>query len=139
MKDKFRTIFEHLPSAAVLVDAEGGIVAVNNAFCSMTGYTSDIENQLDLYRLFHWVDVQEGYKMLKCLLQPTSPVLFELEVQLLLPDQSLMWAHLNLKMLHDQHKDEYYGILIILDLREYKRLEQSFKDFFKRRKASISA
>jgi PAS domain S-box-containing protein len=121
-EEAFRKLFEENPIGIVLADLDFSIIRVNNAVCSMLGYT---EAELTGRRLSTLPSTEEGwhiYKMEKLLRGEIRSC--QLETMLCNRRQQLVWAHLTTSVLRDAEGVPFQFFQMVENIQDRKSSEE---------------
>lgn len=123
-EDKFKHVFDQstVPKSITLPTGE---VEVNDALCSMLGYTrEELANKTTWMQLTHPDDVEETRRQMAALLsgEKTSA---RYEKRFVRKDGSIVWADLSSSLRRDAHGEPLHFITTIVDITERKAAQEA--------------
>jgi PAS domain S-box-containing protein len=123
----FKALFDDSLMGSILVDLEGRIFDINNAFTKITGYTRariDAINILDLaYEVF---DKRTADKLIGSF-QRSGKISNE-EVLLRTIDDDWRWARLSSSIIHDNKGQSLFFIVTIENIHDVKQTELKYRE-----------
>lgn len=129
MLPKLEVLCEQIPSGVVITDRRGQILEVNAAFCGLLGYTAtELKNQ-QMRDITYRESYEEASDSMQSLLVEGRLPALELEKRFICKNKSLVWTHVCLKMVLDEIDATWYGVFMVLDLSERKRVEQELRRY----------
>src|SRR5690606_4606746 len=122
----FRGFFDSVAVGAVQVNAAGRIVAVNDRYCEITGYTREELLQMSPFDLDHPDDRQgDADRVLKALSDPAG--LYHAEKRYVRKDGTVRWVHVAANILRDELQRPVQTAAVVLDISERKRAEEALQ------------
>ena len=126
-EERFRKVFEEGPLGMAMANLDDGIfTGVNNAFCTMLGYTEKELKNLSFKDITHpnslSVDKQAVKKM-----QQGRINLHQTEKQYLKKNGEVIWATRALTRIYDVENQTYYALAMIQDITERKLAEEEIR------------
>lgn len=126
-EERFRKIFEEGPIGMIMASlADGIFINVNNAFCTMLGYTKDELTKLSFKDITHpdhvFVDIHAVERMREGLI-----LSHQTEKQYIRKNGEIIWVTQALTRIYDEDKKTYYALGIIEDITKRKNAENEIK------------
>jgi diguanylate cyclase (GGDEF)-like protein/PAS domain S-box-containing protein len=118
VQQRFRAAFERAPLGVAFIGLDGAILQVNGAYCDIVGYDESELVGVDARAFVHedslesWVPVDD---------EPSFVTGREIRVRR--RDGGTQWVLASWSLLHDEHGDPSYAILVIADITARKLLE----------------
>ena len=134
---KFTTIFKNVPALlaiALLVDGDGTLIEVNEAFLRTTGYTRDEVMGCSTQKLAIWANLHDRSTMLETLVSNGS--VHDLEIKLRIKDGNLLTTLLSAELI--DLNAEKHVLLMLKDITERKRMEEQITKLSEERAAYAS-
>src|SRR5262249_4057337 len=125
-EERFRGTFENAAVGIAHIDTSGHFLRVNEKFCSIVGHGRDELLCKTAHDITHPDDSGVGMPMLGAVLRGESPG-FELEKRYVRKDGSAVWVALSVSLQRDAANEPAYGISIIRDVSERKRLDRQLR------------
>ena len=125
-EERFRGTFENAAVGIAHVDAEGRFLRVNEKLCDIVGYTRE-ELLVRTFRdVTHPEDLAVSLEQFHALMRGELPS-FSLEKRYLRKDGSVVWGDVSLSIQSGGAGKPAYGIAILQDISERKRLEEELR------------
>ena len=125
-EERFRGTFENAAVGIAHVDAEGRFLLVNEKLCDIVGYTRE-ELLVRAFRdVTHPEDLAASLEQFHALMRGELPS-FSLEKRYLRKDGSVVWGDVSLSIQSGGAGKPAYGIAILQDISERKRLEEELR------------
>ena len=125
-EERFRGTFENAAVGIAHVDAEGRFLLVNGKLCDIVGYTRE-ELLVRTFRdVTHPEDLAVSLEQFHALMRGELPS-FSLEKRYLRKDGSVVWGDVSLSIQSGGAGKPAYGIAILQDISERKRLEEELR------------
>jgi PAS domain S-box-containing protein len=121
-EELYRTLFAHAPIGQSLGTADGWILTANPALCEMLGYTEEEILRLHFPTLTHPDDRQLTFEYMQRMVAGERPS-FDFEKRYIRKDGSVLHVRSSVALVRDAQGQPKYGIGIIQDIGERKRLE----------------
>jgi PAS domain S-box-containing protein len=121
-EERFRGTFENAAVGIAHTHPEGRFLRVNEKFCAIVGYPREDLLQKAFQDITHPDDLTASIETFAALMRGESPS-FGLEKRYLRKDGSFVWAELFVSLQRDAAGQPAYGIAMIQDISERKRLE----------------
>ena len=135
---KFKTIFEQAAVGIVSADTKTGkLLAVNNQFCNMLGYTKEELLLLDFKDITHPEDINTSISIL----EKIKTGVFEdisIEKRYLTKKGDVVWANITVSGLREDTKDSLSHIVIIENITDRKIAENKSVEYQKRIESLIN-
>ncbi|HEV3299877.1 MAG TPA: PAS domain S-box protein, partial [Planctomycetaceae bacterium] len=125
-EERFRGTFENAAVGIAHVHANGRFLRVNEKFCNIVGYSREEFLQKTYQEITHSDDLAASIEAADALFRGDSPN-FGLEKRFVRKDGSFVWAQVLASLQRDAAGVPAYGIGIIHDMTERKRLEESLR------------
>jgi PAS domain S-box-containing protein len=121
-EELYQILFAHAPIGQSLGTHDGWVVTANPALCEMLGYTEEELRTLHFPTLTHPDDRQLTYEYMQRMAAGEQPS-FDFEKRYLRKDGSIVHVRSSVALVRDAQGSPKYGIGIIQDIGERKRLE----------------
>ena len=121
-EERFRRVFEEGPIGIVMVDRNRAITDANEAFCNIVGYPPDEVISKSFAALTHPDDVEVDTEQARRVLRGKIPS-YRVEKRLLSKAGRVVWISLTATIVRDLSGRPAYGIGIIEEISERKRME----------------
>ncbi len=125
-EQKFRSIFENSTVGIALVGLKGEYIMVNQAFCSMLGYSSDELTKLNLFVLTHPDDIDKSSKNMQDVIIGTGKEL-SFTKRYIHKNGNTIWTEVSSRLLLDNVNKPMYFITHIKDVTKRVQAENEFK------------
>lgn len=122
-EERFRRVFEEGPLALALVGRNYRFLKVNAALCRMVGYTEAELLKLSFPEITHPDDVAADVELSKKLFGREIPY-FRMQKRYVKKDGGIIWINLTASAVHDRQGQPLYGIAMVEDITEKRRLEK---------------
>ncbi|MEO1140129.1 MAG: PAS domain S-box protein [Pseudomonadota bacterium] len=127
-EQKFRLAMENAPIGQALVATDGRWLAVNAAMCAFLGYSEQELLAIDFQTITHPDDLAKDVDHVERLLNGEAQR-YSMDKRYLQPDGQIVWGHLCVALVRDEHGNPVHFISQILDITEQRRLERMKRDF----------
>ena len=107
-----------------LISAEGKRKEVNEALCSIIGYSHAELSALTFQDINHWVDLETDLKLLNELIEEKRQS-YQMEKRYVHKDGHIVWVFLAVSMVKDQYEKIVHFISQIQDITEQKLAEKA--------------
>ncbi|OFY85630.1 MAG: hypothetical protein A3F72_10715 [Bacteroidetes bacterium RIFCSPLOWO2_12_FULL_35_15] len=125
---KFRKLFEQAGVGVAQVGAStGGFLKINKKFADMLGYTIDEMLQLTFQELTHPDDLKENLHHQELLLQKKITE-YSTEKRYFRKDGTIIWVMITVSPMWELEDGKEYHILIVQDITERKKIEQTLTE-----------
>lgn len=121
-EERFRRVFEDGPVAIALVDLDFRFTDVNEAFCQMTGFAREELLASTFLAITHPDDAGADAELARRLFDGEIPS-YRIEKRYVRRDGTLAFANLTRSVVRDERGAALYGVAIMEDVTERKRLE----------------
>ncbi len=125
-EERYRAVFRNAAVGIDLVDIDGRFLEVNEALCTMLGYTPDELLRCTIEEITHPDDVAKSREQLMAMTRGEKRC-YRIEKRYLRKDGSVVWGDLSVIGVSDQDGDWKYTIGIIADITERKKVEEALK------------
>jgi PAS domain S-box-containing protein len=119
---RFRTIFERAAIGISLVDAEGRIITSNPGLQRMLGYTEEELRGMRFTELTYPADVESNASLFQDLMAGELDY-YRIEKRYVHKDGHIVWGHLTASAVRDAEGKPQFGIGMVKDITERKRME----------------
>ncbi|PQJ10768.1 hypothetical protein CJD36_012415 [Flavipsychrobacter stenotrophus] len=123
----FRSSFEHAAIGVALVSTGGKFVKVNQALCSMLGYSEDELLALTFAEITHPEDVGPDVENVKLILDGIKDF-YRIEKRYIHKNGSIIWINLNAAIIRDSEHKPLYFVSQIENITERKESQSKFQD-----------
>jgi diguanylate cyclase (GGDEF)-like protein/PAS domain S-box-containing protein/hemerythrin-like metal-binding protein len=122
---RFRLVFEHTALAMVCYSRKGEFIEVNNAWCSMMGYSKEevLAQHLSWQQITHAEEMEPGASLVKQLIAGEIED-FKIEKRYVRKNGKELWASVHVSLLRDVNGEPEYFIGAIQDITERRKAEQ---------------
>jgi PAS domain S-box-containing protein len=124
---RFRTIFERAAIGISLVDAEGRIITSNPGLQHMLGYTEEELRGVLFSELTHPADVESNANLFQDLMAGKLDY-YRMEKRYVHKDGHVVWGHLTASVVKDAQGKPQFGIGMVKDITERKRMEDELAE-----------
>lgn len=115
--------FDNAPIGKALVGLDGRWIRVNNALCSILGYTKEEMMNTDFQSITFEEDLDEDLRHVKDLIKGRGDA-YQMEKRYKHKSGHLVWALLSVTIVRDEQRSPRYFIAQILDI-TYRKLSES--------------
>jgi PAS domain S-box-containing protein len=123
--DLFKACFEHATIGFAIADLDGRLVAVNPAYCALTGYTeTELKLNHDYKTLTHPEDLPATAELVTQVKTGQIPN-FTVEKRYQRKDGGIAWVRNNVSMIRDEKSQPIYFVILTEDLTSHKQTEAS--------------
>jgi two-component system cell cycle sensor histidine kinase/response regulator CckA len=122
-EERFRRVFEEGPLGFAFVGKDYRILKVNNALCQLLGYSEAELLQLSFPEITHPDDVQADLESAERLFRREIPF-YRMRKRYVKKNGEIMWANLNATIFRDQESEPMYGLGMVEDITEVKRIQE---------------
>ncbi|MEL7356344.1 MAG: response regulator [Cyanobacteria bacterium J06560_6] len=127
----FESAFDYAPSGMVLVATNGVFLKVNEAFCTMTGYSKEDLLACNFQSITPPDELQGDHDLIQKLLETRSRLVMGRDKHYFHKDGHLIDVHLSAALLRDTGKNPLFFIAHIQDISEQKRIHTSLENAIK--------
>ena len=126
-EERFRAILSQATAGIVRKDTQGTLLFVNDAFCSMVGYSSSelVLEGKTCWDLTHPDDVEENKRLFDRLVRDGTA--FQMERRLLRQDGSILWANVSVSPVLDASGIPVSAVGVEVDISARKHAEESLR------------
>ncbi len=126
-EERFRAILSQATAGIVRKDTEGTLLFVNDAFCSMVGYSSSelVLEGKTCWDLTHPDDVEENERLFEQMIRDGIP--FQMERRLIRRDGSILWANVSVSPIMDVSGTPISAVGVEVDITARKQAEKSLR------------
>ena len=122
-EERFRRVFEEGPIGLALVGRDFRFLKVNRALCQMVAYSEEALLQMSFPEITHPDDLNADVGLAERLFRREIPF-FKLQKRYVRKDGEILWANLTASVIHDHDGQPRYGLAMIEDITDVKRVEQ---------------
>ena len=126
-EERFRAILSQATAGIVRKDAKGTLLFVNDAFCSMVGYSSSelVLEGRTCWDLTHPDDLEENQRLFERMMMDGIP--FQMERRLIRRDGSILWSNLSVSPIKDISGTPVSAVGVEVDITARKQAEESLR------------
>ena len=126
-EERFRAILSQATAGIVRKDAEGTLLFVNDAFCSMVGYPSSelVLEGKTCWDLTHPDDLEENRRLFDRMIQDATP--FQMERRMIRRDGSIVWSNLSVSPIRDASGKPVSAVGVEFDITGRKQAEEALR------------
>lgn len=121
-EQRFRLAFSHSPLGMALISNAGRLLQVNDAFCSMLGYTESALTGQSITDIIH-PDDDDSEQLLHHLMQRQIPS-FTINTRYMHEDGRAIWTRMTAGGIHKHDGQILYGLAMIEDITEQRQLAE---------------
>jgi diguanylate cyclase (GGDEF)-like protein/PAS domain S-box-containing protein len=125
-QERFRHAFENAPIGMAVADLDGRYLEVNQALCTLTGYTAKELLDETFASITHPDDLAADLLTMAALIDGTIGSSVD-EKRYLRPDGSLVWALRSVTLVHDADGEPLHFLDQIQDVTERRRFEHELR------------
>jgi PAS domain S-box-containing protein len=127
-EEQFRAAIEHAPIGMALITLDRNWIKVNQALCTLLGYTEDELLKLDRKKLIH-PDERDSDRELSAKLIAGEIPSYQIEKRYFHSDGHILWVQLSVSIAHDVDTDSDYFIAQMQDITDQKEIERLKSEF----------
>ncbi|HEY9526410.1 MAG TPA: PAS domain S-box protein, partial [Anaerolineales bacterium] len=126
-EERFRAILSQATAGIVRKDSKGTLLFVNDAFCSMVGYSSSelVLEGKTCWDLTHPDDLEENQRLFERMMRDGVP--FQMERRLIRQDGSILWSNLSVSPIKDISGTPVSAVGVEVDITARKQAEESLR------------
>ena len=136
--EQFRQVFEKGPVGMMLVTLNGDIIKVNNAFCSMVGYSEMELRKATIDGITHAEDVGKDVER-QAMLRAGEITSYRTEKRFLTHGGEVIWGFVTASVVREADGAALYGVRIIEDITARKRGEEELERSLSVLRATLEA
>ena len=121
-EERYRAIFDSAPVGIAHIGLDGRWVLLNDAACTITGYTRDTLTTRTVADITHPEDIEAGWAQMRRV-HAGEISRYSMEKRYVREDRSIVWVHLTVSLLRDAEGQPINFISVIQDISERKRAE----------------
>lgn len=125
-EQRFRAIFEKVTVGICQVGLEGQLLRVNPCLCFLLRYDEEELLQLSFSEITHPDDLLEDSQLFESALRGEINS-YNLEKRYICKDGSILWAYLNVTVVHNVSGSPKYFISVVQDIEDRKKTELALK------------
>lgn len=125
--DLFKACFEHASIGFSITDLEDRLLAVNPAYCAITGYTEAELRRVDLKTVIHPDDLALHEEKLRALKAAEIPA-FTAEERYIRHDGSQVWVENSICVIRDENGRPTHLVKLTNDISERKEAERAMRE-----------
>jgi PAS domain S-box-containing protein len=126
-EERFHSVFARAAAGMSLADLEGRFLAVNDAYCEITGYSEAELSRRDYRSIMHPEDVPSNSRLAQQLLDGEIPS-FVIEKRYIRKDGRIVWGRSSVTLLHDGEGLPVHFIAVVQDITERKQAEEALRE-----------
>lgn len=119
----FRNVFQSASVGIAIINPDGGLARVNDAFCQMLSYRAEELIHKKIYTLCHPQD-EETHRQRLSLVLSKQLLQFRTENRYLSKDGETVWVHFSASLIRSQNGEPLWIIGIAENITERKRAEE---------------
>ena len=127
-QQRFKSAFDNAPIGIALVDRDGSLLDVNDALCTLVGYTKDELRQLRFQTITYADDLELDLALLEEMLEGKRET-YQLEKRYIHKNGNIIWALLSVSAVYDAAGHVDYFISQIQDISEQKRASEELETY----------
>lgn len=136
--EQFRQVFEKGPVGMMLVTLQGDIIKVNNAFCSMVGYSEIELRKATIDGITHVEDVGKDIER-QAMLAAGEITSYRTEKRFVTHGGEVIWGFVTASVVREADGAAQYGVRIIEDITARKRGEEELERSLSVLRATLEA
>lgn len=125
-EERFRKIFEDGPLGMAIVNSEYRFVKVNSALCRMVGYPENELTRMTFQEITHPEDIAKDLFLSEKVFKGEMAD-FQLEKRYITKNEEILWVALTATVIRDEHGKPLYGLAMVQDITERKRIEEELQ------------
>ncbi|MFQ5845600.1 MAG: PAS domain S-box protein [Planctomycetota bacterium] len=133
-EERFRLAFEEGPIGMALVGRDFRLLKVNRALCAMVGYTEDELTARTFADITHRDDIDKDVQLARRLFRGEIPS-YSLDKRYLSKTGKILWVHLTATVIRGPAGNVLYGLGMIEDVTERKKVEGAIRNLALRQQA----
>ena len=122
-EERFRKVFEEGPLGVSIIDLGYRFIRVNARLCQMLGYTELEMIGLKMADLFHPEEADDHLRQIQQVVDGELAY-YQSEKRLLTKGNDTIWARVTGTVIRDENRRPVYGLSMVEDVTERKRMEQ---------------
>lgn len=122
----YELLFERAPSGVCLVATDGSFISANPAYCRLVGRPEHELQQLTFQDITHPDDLLLDVTLAEDVLAQRIDR-YDIDKRYLRPDGSIVWVHLTVALLVDEHGAPRFFISMIEDITERRRTQEALQ------------
>ncbi len=125
-EERFRLAFENANVGICITGSEGRLVRVNDAFCTMLGYSRDELEHMTFSEITHPDDLGASFDFVKNA-QTGGEQRIVFDKQYVHKDGHIIWANVSSSIFRDPNDQQQYFITHIQDVTDHKKAEEELR------------
>jgi PAS domain S-box-containing protein len=122
-EERFRRVFEEGPLGVALVGKGNRFVKVNAALCQLVGYSEAELLGMSITDISHPDDVQASIDLADKI-RKLEKTFYQMDKRYVRKSGEIIWVKLTVSTIHDQNGKPLYGLGMIEDITEVKRMQE---------------
>ncbi|ERT06180.1 sensory box protein [Lyngbya aestuarii BL J] len=127
-EERFRSAFDYAPIGMAIVSLEGNWLKVNQATCTITGYSPSELASLSVQEITHPEDFEIDFNYAKQLIADQIRT-YQMEKRYFHKNGKSIWILLNVSLVRNEQQEPLYFIAQIQDINERKKIEQNLRQY----------
>ncbi|MDM8546610.1 PAS domain S-box protein [Candidatus Venteria ishoeyi] len=119
----FQAVFEHAAVGIAFITQDGSWLKVNHTLCEILRYQRSALLETDFLHIIHTGDRALNIKKFKQLLAGELPH-YSIKPRFLRKDRNIAWVDLTVTLIHHNHNDPDYLLIMVHDITEHKQLAE---------------
>ncbi|MEI6308909.1 MAG: PAS domain S-box protein, partial [bacterium] len=124
---RFRRLFDQSPIGAAMVSLDNRFLVVNEALCRITGYSAEELTARSFVDITHPDDISADVAQARQL-EAGEIDYFDMDKRYLRSDGSVVWIHLNVRMIRDENGRAVYFLPTVEDITARKQAEEALRE-----------
>ena len=125
-RERFNAVFSHAPIGMALVSTTGEFMMVNEALCTLVGYTEEALLDVSFQGITHPHDLQADLAYVEQMLEGQRRN-YQMEKRYLHADGHIVWVLLSVSLVRGADGEPLYFVSQIMDINERKKQEQELR------------
>lgn len=126
-EERFRKVFDEGPLGMAIVGLDYNMLQVNRRLCDILGHTEEELTGLKFTEITYPEDVNIDLDLSERLFRGEIPF-FEIDKRYVKKNKEIVWGHLTASVVRDGEGRPLYGLAMLQDITDAKRLEEVRKD-----------
>jgi len=122
-EERFRRVFEEGPLGLALIEKDYRFQKVNSALCQMVGYSEAELLQVSFADITHPDDLRADMELAERLFKGEIPF-FQMRKRYVRKNGEIIWINLTASVIHGSDGEPLYGLAMIEDITEIKRVQE---------------
>lgn len=137
-EERFRRVFEEGPLGVALVARDHRFLTVNSSFCRLVGYSESELASMKFDDITYPDDLKADVELAQRLLNDEIPF-YQLAKRYVKKSGEIVWINLTASLIHDKEGMPLYGLAMIEDINESKRMNDALRENEERLRVALKA